>query len=53
MEASGARIAALYGVDRVPTTLIIDGDRKIVARWEGVREDLMRKGIAIAGNAKY
>ena len=43
LEAPGSRIAALYGVDRVPTSLIIDQRGTIVARWEGAREDLLRR----------
>ena len=49
MEAPGSRIAALYGVESVPTTLIIDRAGKIVARWQGAREDALRKGLAAAG----
>ena len=51
MEAPGSGIAALYGVDRAPTTLVIDRDGRIAARWQGASEELLRKGLAAAGAA--
>ena len=47
--APGSRIAAMYGVDRVPTSLIIDQTGRIVARWQGARDDLMRRGFKAGG----
>lgn len=49
LEAPGSRIAALYGVDRVPTSLVVDQTGRIVARWEGAREELLRRGLKSAG----
>ena len=47
--ASGSRVAAMYGVDRVPTSLIVDQTGRIVARWQGARDDLLRRGFKAGG----
>ena len=47
--APGSRVAAMYGVDRVPTSLIVDQTGRIVARWQGARDDLLRRGFKAGG----
>ena len=49
LEAAGSRIAAMYGVDSVPTSILMDQNGRILARWRGYRRGQLRDVLKAAG----